>query len=63
MRQRAIPAFIPGKGGKKHVFYDLQMEVEAAKDDQVSDFFPPDYIATTQAVHMKLKLLCFFKML
>ena len=27
------------KGGKKHVFYDLQMEVEAAKDDQVSDFF------------------------
>ena len=31
----------PGKGGKKHVFYDLQMEVEAAKDDQVSDFFLP----------------------
>ena len=22
------------------MFYDLQMEVEAAKDDQVSDFFP-----------------------
>ena len=39
MHKCAIPAFIPGKGGKKHVFYDLQMEVEAAKDDQVSDFF------------------------
>ena len=46
--------------GKKHVFYDLQMEVEAAKDDQVSDFFPtrPHYYHCTALVaaqHIRLK--------
>ena len=30
------------------MFYDLQMEVEAAKDDQVSDFFSLPDPATTK---------------